>query len=375
MVASIAERLSSLPAMDIARRVDQLRSHFVAERIDALLVTSATNIRYLTGFTGSAAIAMVTPSDFVLVTDGRYATQAPQQLSESGCGARVEISSTNQREIIAGVISAGNISAVGLEADHVTWSAQQKYGSDWFPGLNLVATKGMIEKIRRSKDAGELARIEAAAMIADAALASVRSMLNNGPTELEFAGELDATMRRLGATKPSFETIVASGPNSALPHSRPTGRRISEGDLVVIDFGAVVDGYCSDMTRTIAVGEIDDTSSRMIEVVAAAQAAGVAAVRPGIAAREVDATCRRIIDDAGWAAAFSHGTGHGVGLDIHEAPGVGSTSDATLAVGDVVTVEPGVYLPAHGGVRIEDTVVVTPAGCRPLTHSTKVSAP
>jgi Xaa-Pro aminopeptidase len=375
MVTSIAERLSSLPAMDTARRIDQLRSHFVAERIDALLVTSATNIRYLTGFTGSAAIAVVTSSDFVLVTDGRYATQAPRQLSESGCGARVEISSTDQREIITGVITSGKISAVGLEADHVTWSAQQKYGSDWFPGLNLVATKGMIEKIRRSKDAGELARIEAAAMIADAALASLRSSLNDGPTELEFAGELDATMRRFGATKPSFETIVASGPNSALPHSRPTGRRITEGDLVVIDFGAVVDGYCSDMTRTIAVGEIDDTSSRMIEVVAAAQAAGVAAVRPGIAAREVDATCRRIIDDAGWAAAFSHGTGHGVGLDIHEAPGVGSTSDATLAVGDVVTVEPGVYLPAHGGVRIEDTVVVTPEGCRPLTHSTKVSAP
>jgi len=375
MVASIAERLSSLPAMDTARRVDQLRSHFAAERIDALLVTSATNIRYLTGFTGSASIAVVTPSDFILVTDGRYATQAPQQLSESSCGARVEISSANQREIIAGFISAGKISAVGLEADHVAWSAQQKYESDWFPGLNLVATKGMIEKIRRSKDAGELARIEAAAVIADAALASLRSMLKDGPTELEFAGELDATMRRFGATKPSFETIVASGSNSALPHSRPTGRRITEGDLVVIDFGAVVDGYCSDMTRTIAVGDIDDTSSRMIEVVAAAQAAGVAAVRPGIAAREVDATCRRIIDDAGWAAAFSHGTGHGVGLDIHEAPGVGSTSDATLAVGDVVTVEPGVYLPAHGGVRIEDTVVVTPEGCRPLTHSTKVSAP
>ncbi|CAB4596244.1 unannotated protein [freshwater metagenome] len=375
MVESIAERLSSLPAMATGGRVARLSDHFEAERIGALLVTSATNIRYLTGFTGSAGIALVTPSDFVLVTDGRYATQAPRQIAESGCGARVEISSTDQRAIIAGIIAAGSISTIGLEADHVTWSAQQKFGSDWFPGLDLVATKGIIEKLRRSKDAGELARIEVAAMIADAALASLRSTLDDGPTELEFAGELDAAMRRLGATKPSFETIVASGPNSALPHARPSSRRIVEGDLVVIDFGAVVDGYCSDMTRTIAVGEIDDTSSRMIEVVAAAQAAGVAAVRPGIAAREVDATCRRIIDDAGWAAAFSHGTGHGVGLDIHEAPGVGSTSDATLAVGDVVTVEPGVYLPAHGGVRIEDTVVVTPEGCRPLTHSTKVSAP
>jgi Xaa-Pro aminopeptidase len=139
----------------------------------------------------------------------------------------------------------------------------------------------------------------------------------------------------------------------------------------VLDFGAVVDGYCSDMTRTVAVGDVSPTARRMLEVVTRAQAEGVAAVRPGIAARDVDAVCRSVIDDAGWADAFSHGTGHGVGLDIHEAPGVGSTSDATLVLGDVVTVEPGVYLPEHGGVRVEDTVVVTAEGCRPLTHSTK----
>jgi Xaa-Pro aminopeptidase len=375
MVDPIAERLSTLPPLTTGTRVDRLRGSFEKEQIDALLVTSATNIRYLTGFTGSAGVVVVTASEFVLVTDGRYSEQARRQLADAGSSARVEISSTNQRGIVAGVMAGNNASSIGLEADHVTWSTQRKYRDEWFADATLVATTGLVERLRRSKDASELARMELAAMIADAALDSLRAKLDARPTELEFARELDATMRALGATRPSFETIVASGPNSALPHARPTGRQIVDGDLVVVDFGAVVDGYCSDMTRTFAVGEIDETSLRMIEVVAAAQAAGVAAVRPGIAAREVDATCRAIIEDAGWAEAFSHGTGHGVGLDIHEAPGVGSTSDATLDVGDVVTVEPGVYLPAHGGVRIEDTVVVTPEGCRPLTHSTKDSAP
>ena len=259
----------------------------------------------------------------------------------------------------------------GLEADHISWSAQRRYATEWFTGRTLVPTTALVEALRRHKDAGELARIESAARIADEALDLMRPRLLERPTELEFARELDLTMRMLGATKPSFETIVASGPNSSRPHARPSARVISEGDLVVIDFGAVVDGYCSDMTRTLAVGEVSDTALRMLEVVTAAQAAGVASVRPGIAAREVDAACRAVIAEAGWADAFSHGTGHGVGLDIHEAPGVGSTSDATLVVGDVLTVEPGVYLPDHGGVRVEDTVVVTADGCRPLTHSTK----
>jgi Xaa-Pro aminopeptidase len=222
------------------------------------------------------------------------------------------------------------------------------------------------------KDAGEVERMAAAAAAADAALALVRSRLADHLTEEEFAIELDFEMRRQGASGPSFETIVASGPNGAKPHHRPSDRRIQAGELIVLDFGAIVDGYCSDMTRTLCVGEpSSDTARRMVEVVADSQRAGVAAVRAGAEAKAVDEACRSLIADAGWADAFLHSTGHGVGLEIHEAPRVASTSPDTLVAGQVVTVEPGVYLPDVGGVRIEDTVVVTDDGCRVLTNAPK----
>jgi Xaa-Pro aminopeptidase len=371
--AGLADRLAALAPMDVAGRAERLRALLADERVDALLVTSLTNIRYLTGFTGSSALLVLTADDLLLVTDGRYTEQAADQLVASGAPARLEITGTEQRRVVTEALAA--VDRVGLEAEHVSWAAQRRYAGEWFPDQAVVATAGLVERLRRFKDDGELARMAAAAEVADTALAELRPRLLDGPTEAEFALELDATMRRLGATKPSFETIVASGPNGARPHARPSARRITAGDLVVLDFGAVVDGYCSDMTRTVAVGEVDATAARMLEVVTAAQAAGVAAVAPGTAAVDVDAACRQVIAEAGWADAFTHGTGHGVGLDIHEAPRVGTTSDAVLAVGDVVTVEPGVYLPGHGGVRVEDTVVVTDEGCRPLTHSTKDPAP
>ena len=198
-------------------------------------------------------------------------------------------------------------------------------------------------------------------------------MLLDRPTERDCALALDHSIRLLGAADTSFETIVASGPNGALPHARPGERTIRDGDLVVIDFGALVEGYCSDMTRTVMVGEPTATQARMLAVVLEAQAAGVAAVVEGAEAKRVDAACRDVIDEAGWSDAFTHGTGHGVGLDIHEAPRVGKTSDAILGAGQVVTVEPGVYLASHGGVRIEDTVVVTPDGAEPLTLTPKLT--
>jgi Xaa-Pro aminopeptidase len=254
----------------------------------------------------------------------------------------------------------------------VTWARQQAFAADWFPGAELVPTVGVVEALRRVKDAEELELMARAARVADESLAVVKSLLLDGPTEAEFGLALDTEMRRRGATGPSFETIVASGPNAAKPHARPTARRVESGELVVLDFGALVSGYCSDMTRTVCVGEPRSAVlARMVEVVAAAQRAGVAAVRPGATGVEVDRACREVIADAGWSDAFLHGTGHGVGLDIHEGPWVGPTSSDTLAPGHVVTVEPGVYLPEHGGVRIEDTVVVTEDGCYPLTHTPK----
>jgi Xaa-Pro aminopeptidase len=268
--------------------------------------------------------------------------------------------------------AAGGIARLGLESESVTWAQQRRFASDWFAAAELMPTSGLIEELRLTKDAGEVARVAAAATAADHALAVVVAMLADRPQEREVALALEVEMRGAGASGPSFETIVASGPNGAMPHARPSARRIEAGELVVIDFGAVVDGYCSDMTRTFCVGPpASPTAVRMVEVVRASQEAGVAAVAPGVTGKAVDGICREVIAGAGWGDAFVHGTGHGVGLEIHEAPRVSSASTDTLAAGHVVTVEPGVYLPGVGGVRIEDTVIVTDDGCTPVTRAPK----
>jgi Xaa-Pro aminopeptidase len=362
---------SSLPQMDVAARAERLRASLGDVGCEALLVTTLVNVRYLSGFSGSAAMLAVLPDELVFVTDGRYAEQSLDELARAGVEARVEIGLTPdaQRVILAEHLSG--IRTLGLEADHVSWARQRSFAAEWFPDAELVPTQGLVELLRRVKDDGEVARIEAACAMADAALASVRHRLADHPTESEFALELEWQMRQLGAEGLSFDSIVASGPNGARPHHRAGSRPVEAGDLVVLDFGALLDGYHSDMTRTLAVGDLSETQVRMWDVVYEAQAAGVAAVRAGAEARSVDEACRAVIREAGWADAFVHGTGHGVGLDIHEAPRVASTADATLAAGDVVTVEPGVYLADHGGVRIEDTVVVTTDGCRTLTRAPK----
>ena len=363
--------VADLPEMDVAGRVPRLREGLGDAGCDALLVTNLVSIRYLTGFTGSAAMLLVLPDELLFVTDGRYGDQSREQLAAAGVEATVEVGTTlaAQRDMIAA--TAKGFARIGLEADTVTWAQQRTMASTWFDGSEVVPTEGLVAELRTVKDDGEIARIEAAARIADEALASVRPRLSERPTEQEFGLELDFAMRRLGAADVSFETIVASGPNGAKPHHRPSARTIEEGDLVVLDFGALVDGYHSDMTRTYCVGEPSESQRRMWDVVLEAQAAGVAAVRPGVGGREVDKVCRDLIGDAGWGDAFLHGTGHGVGLLIHEDPRVSSAADGMLAPGHVVTVEPGVYLPEHGGVRIEDTVVVTADGCRPLTSTPK----
>ena len=374
MTAPTVPPLADLAPMEVAARADRLRAAMAAAQVPALLVTNLTNIRYLTGFTGSAALLLVTEGGLTFVTDGRYGQQAADQLGAAGVSAAIEIESASQKKIVASAVEAAGVAALGLEADAVTWAAQRTYAEQWFPGTDLVPTTGLVTGGRLVKDDGEVDRLTAAAAIADAALAEVRPGLADQPTEIEFGLALDGAMRRLGADDVSFETIVASGPNGAMPHHRPGHRVVAEGDLVVIDFGALVDGYHSDMTRTVAVGELSETQQRMYDVVLASQAAGVAAVTAGVAAKDVDSACRAVIAEAGWADAFLHGTGHGVGLDIHEDPRVGQTSAATLVDRSVVTVEPGVYLPEHGGVRIEDTVVVTPAGCTPITLTPKLAA-
>ena len=361
-----------LAPMDVAGRLPRLRERMTDAGCEALLVTTLANVRYLTGFSGSAALLLVLPDELVMTTDGRYQFQSAEQLAGAGVEARIEVGNgPAQKEAMTG--AAAGIGRLGLEAANVTWARQRAFASDWFAAAELVPTEGLVEGLRRVKDGGEVARMAAAAGIADAALAAVKPALAGGITESDLALALDTEMRRLGASGCSFETIVASGPNGAKPHARPSDRRIEEGELVVIDFGAVVDGYCSDMTRTVCIGPPRSaTLARMVDVVAESQQAGVDAVRAGAAAADVDRVCRDVIAAAGWADAFLHSTGHGVGLDIHEAPTVSALSGDTLAAGYVVTVEPGVYLPEHGGVRIEDTLVVTDEGSRPLTLAPKV---
>jgi Xaa-Pro aminopeptidase len=357
--------------MDVSARLGRLRERLADAGCDAVLLTNLVNIRYLTGFTGSAGMLVVLPDDALLVTDGRYAFQSAEQLEAAGVDAKIEIGTlAGQRDAVTQACKA--VGRVGLEATNVTWARQRSFAGEWLPDAQLVATENLVEELRRVKDAGEIARMAEAARIADDALATVRHRLAEGVTEAEFAIELDFEIRRLGASGNSFESIVAAGPNGAKPHARPSDRRIEPGELIVLDFGAVVDGYCSDMTRTVCVGAPgSETLERMVAVVAESQAAGVAAVRAGVDAADIDRVCRDVIAEAGWVDAFMHSTGHGVGLDIHEAPTVSSTSVDTLVEGQVVTVEPGVYLPEHGGVRIEDTVVVTADGCRPLTNAPK----
>ena len=360
--------LSQLPPSDTASRLARLRDLLPEAGCDALLVTKLENLRYLTGFSGSAGMLFVGPESALLTTDGRYAEQSAEQLTQAGVDAEITIGRLDA-QLGALERAASGLARIGLEAASLTWASELRFAELF--DAELVATRGVVERLRVVKDAGELARIEAACDIADVALAQVKERLATGLTESEFAAELEFEMRRRGASGPAFETIVAAGANSAMPHHRPGDRPIGEGELIVIDFGATVDGYRSDMTRTFVVGTPDPASLDLLDAVLAAQRAGVRAVRPGATGAEVDEACRVSLTEAGYGEVFLHSTGHGVGLEIHEAPAVAPGAADILAVGSVVTVEPGAYLATRGGVRIEDSLVVTEDGYRVLTKSTK----
>ena len=396
-----SDLLGSLPPISVAGRVARVRAALPAE-VEAMVVSDRTNIRWLTGFTGSNAILVITPDACTLLTDSRYATQAPDQVAEAGVAVAI-----GADPVVLGAPSLAAHRRVALEADHLTWAAHRRW-SDRFSlcalshasakyvtvaGVvvvadvvavvvvvavlvvvaELVAVEGMIVGLRSVKDAAELARIEAAAALTDESLADASSLLVAGTTERHVSLALDDGIRRRGGSGPAYETIVASGPNAALPHARPTDRTFEPGDLVVVDVGALVEGYRSDMTRTFVIGDPDDRASELIDLVTQAQAAGVAVAGPGVATGTVDAACRDFLTEAGHGDAFTHGTGHGVGLDIHELPSIRRANAAILQPGQVITVEPGVYYPGYGGVRVEDSVVITETGCRPITPSPKLA--
>jgi Xaa-Pro aminopeptidase len=367
MTATLTEPLAPL---DVAPRLGRLRERLETAGIDGLLVTKLANIRYLTGFTGSAATLLVTGDDAMFVTDGRYIERSKEELGAAGVDVHIEIGLTAsaQRDALVRAVPAGT--RLGLEDHSVTWAQQREFAKA-FEGRELVPAGTLVEDLRRVKDAGEIDRIRRACAIADDAFQALLPQLADGMTERGFALALEFAMRERGASGNSFDPIIASGPNGAKPHHMPSDRTIGRNELVVCDFGCIVDGYCSDMTRTVSVGDPGADARHVYDVVLQSQRAGRARVAADVSCAEVDRASREVIAQAGWAEAFSHSTGHGVGLEIHEAPRVASTASDTLLVGDVVTVEPGVYLPGIGGVRIEDTVVVGATGAEALTLTSK----
>lgn len=355
-----------LVPMAVADRAQRLRPTFDAVGVEALLVTNIVNVGWLTGFGGSNGMLFVGSDNLVLLTDGRYGDQAGAQLRAAGVEAEIVVDS----DLVDAVVShCDRVGSVGLEADDISWAQHRRLAAA--TKAELVPLPATVQRLRAVKDAGEVARINAAAEIADRALAEVMTMLTEAPTEREVAHHLDQAMWAHGASGPAYETIVASGPNGALPHARPSDRVIDQGDLVIIDVGAMVDGYRSDMTRTFVIGEPTDHQQRQLDVVLAAQQAGMAEAAPGVPTRQIDEACRLPIGEAGWGEQFLHGAGHGVGLDIHELPRVNSRSDDVLEEGMVVTVEPGVYLRGEGGVRWEDLLLITAGGAQPLSASPK----
>jgi Xaa-Pro aminopeptidase len=346
-------------------RADRVAAKLAERELDALLVTNLVNVRWLTGFSGSNGLALVGPGDQRLfLTDFRYLTQSGEQLDE---GWRREIAP----EILPAATAyvGGDGATVKLGFDDATMSVKEHaaLAEKVAEGVELVPAGGLIEELRAVKDREELDRIRAAAKLADAALSEVLSRGLAGRTEREVALDLEMTMRKAGAEAASFPPIIASGEHSALPHAEPRDVEIPAGTLVTIDWGAQLDGYASDCTRTYATGELDPRDREIYDLVLRAQEESLAAVRAGAGGREVDAVARDIITAAGHGEHFGHGLGHGVGAEVHEGPRLSQRSEATLETGQVVTVEPGVYVPGAVGVRIEDLAIVTAEGAEVLT--------
>jgi Xaa-Pro aminopeptidase len=334
---------------------------------DLILVTSLVNVRYLTGFTGSSAAALIGPDTRVFLTDFRYLEQSEAEVDSS---FERRIVPTGFADALGELMPSGD-QRLGFEDHELTVHAHSELREKLPERIQLVAAGTPVEALRAVKDAGEIEKIRAATELADAALREIMEQGITGRTELEVATALEDAIRARGASGLSFSSIVASGPHGARPHATPRDVTIGAGELVVIDWGAKVDGYCSDCTRTFATGEISENARVAYDLVLEAELAGVEAIRPGMGGKEADETARAIIDAAGHAEHFGHSLGHGVGLEVHEKPTLSKRSEDTLAPGNVVTVEPGVYLPGEVGVRIEDLCVVTEAGHEILTHIPK----
>jgi Xaa-Pro aminopeptidase len=347
----------------VSVRVQSLIDGLAAAGVDLMLISETVNVRYLTGYTGSNALALLGPQTRVFITDFRYVVQAAEQVNDSF--ERLQA----PRDLIDAVGDALPDAPLrlGFEAAHVSVRDHSRLRELLPDEVELVGVCGIVERLRAVKDRDELARIKIAAQLADAAFQRVIGEGLIGRTEREVAIALEHYMQARGARRASFDPIVAAGAHGALPHAEPRDVEIRRGDLVVIDWGAELDGYCFDCTRTVGAGEPSADAMEIYALVLEAQQAGLAAVKAGESGRAVDAVARSLIDSGGHGEHFGHGLGHGVGLEVHEAPRLSQRAHEELRSGNVVTVEPGIYLPGRFGVRIEDLVLVTDNGAEVLT--------
>ena len=362
--------------MKYLSRLKRLAAQLEHDRLDAAFITQLANIRYLCGFTGSSGLLAFSPGGWELFTDGRYTEQAKRQVK----GASVRVDALPPIAHAAKAIGSRfkrsrGVVRIAIERDYMTLSLRARLTSELGQSisksrLHLIETIGLIERLRITKDKEEIDQIRKAVNLASSVFSDVLKAIRPRVTENAVAAELEYLARSSGAEKMSFDTIVASGIRSALPHARPSLEKIGRG-FVVLDYGVILGGYCSDMTRTVWVGHIDRAMRDLYFAVLEAQLAGIAAVRPGAKAQDVDAAARKVLRKHKLDKYFTHSLGHGVGIEIHESPRLARGETQTLETGMVITIEPGAYVPGKGGVRIEDMVLVTKTGCEVLTPTPK----
>ncbi len=349
-------------------RVAALRQAMTANRLDAMLISRRSNVRYLTGFSGSAGDLVVTPSRVALLTDARYTLRAAAEAP----GVWIRVPESRDQDILREELAACRGARVGFEPNGLTVAAYKRV-CERTSGLDFewVESDGLVETLRMVKDTEEIAALRTACAATDLTYRRIAAQLVPGHTEREIEWMLQMTLHECGSDGLAFDIIVASGPNSASPHHEPTDRLLQPGDLVTLDFGAKHQGYCADITRTIQLGAADTELQQIHRIVCEALDAAIDAIRPGIEACAVDEAAREVITKAGYGACFTHSTGHSLGLDVHDGPGFSAAQKMELVPGMVMTVEPGIYLQGRGGVRVEDDVLITETGCERLTHCSR----
>lgn len=359
---------------DWSRRLQEIDTCCAAHDLDVLVVSAPSNLRYLIGFTGSAGLLVTGPRGRAFVTDGRYEGLVREQITH-GRFMPVDVVRVESRydQTLAACLDRDRVARAGFEAGHVTVATLQRW-QQARPETVWQPTEDAVERLRLVKDQHELATMRRAARALSDVSRQLGSMIAIGRTEREVAHDVDRAIERAGFERPAFETIVASGANTAYPHARPTDRRLAPGDLVLLDFGGVLDGYCVDLTRMAGIGRIGSAASALLTAVSEAHDAAVRTVRAGVLASDVDRAARQVIESHGLGQAFLHGTGHGLGLDVHEAPRLARAESGVrdvLAAGMVCTIEPGAYVAGVGGVRLEDDLLVTTDGCELLTEASR----